>query len=60
MLDLEASLHAERGAFLDCERVFVEALQRTRFRQVDDDILASFDFQAQREDDDFTLVVGIR
>ena len=59
MLHLEARLHAEGGALLDGEGVLVEVLERAGFGQVDDDVLAALDFEAEREDDDFARVAGV-
>ena len=60
MLDLEPGLHTERGTFLDGERGFVQRLKSTRLGQFNDDVRPACDFETQRQDDDFTRVVGIR
>jgi hypothetical protein len=60
VLDAEASLHAESGALLDSEGLFVERLEGTGLGEVDNDIGTAFDFQAEGEQDHFAIVVGIR
>lgn len=60
MLHLEARLHAEGGALLDGEGVLVQVLERAGLRQVDDDVLTALHLEAEREDDDFARVVGVR
>ena len=60
MLDAETSFHAEGGTLLDGEGLLVEGFQGPGLRQVDHDVGAAFDFQAQGEQDHFAWVVGVR
>jgi hypothetical protein len=60
VLDAEAGLHAERRALLDGEGLLVEGLEGAGLRQVDDNVRAALDFQAQGEQDDLARVVGVR
>jgi len=60
VLHFEARLHAERRALLDREGVLVEPLERAGLAEVDDDVRAALDFEAEREDDAFAGVVGVR
>jgi hypothetical protein len=60
VLDAEAGFHAESGALFDGEGLLDEGVQGTLLRQVDHDVGAAFDFQAQREQDHFAWVVGVR
>jgi hypothetical protein len=59
VLDAEAGLHAERRAFFNGEGLLVEGLEGAGLRQVDDDVRAALDFQAQGEQDDLARVVGV-
>ena len=59
MLDLEPRLHPELGAFLDSEGLLVQLLQGAGRAEVDDDVAAAGDFEAQGEDDDFAWVAGV-
>lgn len=59
MLDLELRLHAELRALLDSERLVLELLERAGRLEVDDDVGAAFDFEAEREDDALARVVGV-
>ena len=45
MLHLEGRLHAEVGTFLDSERLVLEPVNRTRWREVDDDIRSTLNLQ---------------
>ena len=60
MLDLETGLHAKCGAFLDCERVLIEVVQRAGLGQIDDNVWASLDLKTQRQDNAFPWVVWVR
>lgn len=59
VLDAEASLHAESGALLNGKGLLVEGLEGTGLGQIDDDVGAAFDFEAERDQDDFAVVVGV-
>ena len=59
MLDLEAGFHPELGTFLDGEGLLVQVLQGAGCAEVDDDVAAAGDFEAQGEDDDFAWVAGV-
>lgn len=59
VLDLEGDLHAERGAFLDGERFLCKSLNRGSILQIDNDIVAAVDLEAQGEDDAFAGVVRV-
>ena len=60
MLDLEASLHAESGTFLDSEWLLAQSLERAFLGEVNDNVGAAFHFQAEREQDHLSRVVGVR
>lgn len=60
MLDLEASFHAEGGAFFDRERLLAQGFQRAFLGQVDDYVRAAFHFQAEREQDHLSRVIWVR
>lgn len=59
VLDAETGLHAESRALLDGERLLVEGLEGAGLGQVDNDVRSALDFETQREQDDFTRVVGV-
>jgi hypothetical protein len=59
VLDTETGFHAESGALFDGEGLLVEGVQGALLRQVDHDVGAAFDFQAQGEQDHFARVVGV-
>lgn len=59
VLHLELCLHAEPSTFLDREWLFLKSLDGTRCTQVDNDIIAAFDFESEREDDATARVVGV-
>jgi hypothetical protein len=60
VLDTETGFHAESGALFDGEWLLVEGVQGALLRQVDHDVGATFDFQAQGQKDHFARVVGVR
>ena len=60
MLDLEDGLHAELGALLDGEGLFLERVDCARRLQVYDYVWPSLDLEAEREDDAFAGVVLVR
>jgi hypothetical protein len=59
MLHLELGLHAELRALLDPERLVLELLERAGRLEVDDDVRAALDLEAQGEDDALARVVGV-
>lgn len=59
MMDLKSRLHPECGAFLDGEGVVLEIFERAGLFEIDDDVWAAFDFEAERFDDDFAGVFGV-
>ena len=59
MLDAETRFHAERCALFDREGRFGQVVQRARFRDVDDDVVAALDFEAEREDYNGAWVFGV-
>lgn len=59
MLDLELCLHAERSALLDCERLARKSIDGAGGPQVDDDVVATVNFETEGEDDAFARVVGV-
>lgn len=59
MLDAEAGLHAEGGTLLDGEGLLVERLEGTGLGQVDDDVGSALNLEAQGEQDDFAVIVGV-
>jgi len=59
VLHLELCLHAEPGTFLDGEGLFLKSLDGTGCAQVDDDIIAAFDFESEREDNASAGIVGV-
>lgn len=60
VLDLEGDLHAEGGAFLDCEWRLLERVHGSGIFQVDDDVGAALNLETKGEDDAFARVVWIR
>jgi hypothetical protein len=56
VLDAESRLHSECRALFDGEGLLVQLLKRAGLHQVDDDVLAAGDLEAQREDDDLARV----
>ena len=60
MLDLELRLHAECSTLLNYERLLLKGFKSTRRLEVDDDVGAALDLEAERVDDAFAGVVGIR
>lgn len=59
MLHLEAHFHAEHAALLDREGVVLEVFESAGLLEVDDDVGAAFDFEAQGEDYYAALVGGV-
>ncbi len=59
MLNLKAGLHAECRPFFDRKGVLVEFLEGAGLAELNDDVGAALDLEAQGEDDDAALVVGI-
>jgi len=60
VLHLKAGLHAEARPLLDREGMLVQILESAGLAEVDDDVRAAIHFKAQRQDDDFAWVVGVR
>jgi hypothetical protein len=60
MLHLELRFHAELGALLDGERVLLEGFKGTGGLEVDDYVRTSLNLEAEREDDAFARVAGVR
>jgi hypothetical protein len=60
VLHLELRLHAELRALLDGEGLVLERLDGAGRLEVDDDVRAAFDLEAEREDDALARVVGVR
>lgn len=59
MLHLELRLHAELGALFDHKRLVLERVDGTGRLEVDDNVRAAFDLEAEREDDAFARVTGV-
>lgn len=59
VVDLEGNLDVELGALLNLERLILEAVDRARGGQVDDNIFTAVDLQSQRLDDTLARVVGV-
>jgi hypothetical protein len=59
VLDLELCLHAEPSTLLDGEGLLLQSFDGTRCAQVDNDIIAAFDFKSEGEDDTPARVIGV-
>lgn len=59
VLDLELGLHAEGSTLLDGEGLALESVDCTRRPQVNDDVLTTVDFEAEREYDALAGVAGV-
>jgi len=58
MLHAKPRFHAKGRALFDRKGLLVQRLETLRGREIDDDVGSVFDFQPEREDDDFARVVG--
>ena len=59
MLHHKLRLHPERSSFFDRERLRAQAFQGAGRRQVDDDVWAAIDFEAEGFDHTTSLVGGV-
>lgn len=59
VLDLEADLHAEGSALLDCKGLLGQGIDGSGVLQIDDNVVAALDLEAEGEDDALAGVVGV-
>lgn len=59
VLHLELHLHAELGTLLDGKGLALELFNGAGRPEVDDDVGAAFDLEAERLDDAFARVIGV-